>query len=801
MKHDIQLQVNGQRRDMTVDASRTLLDVLQEDFRLARTKEGCGIGECGACTVEMDGKFVSACLLLALDADRKHIVTMEKQTAGMPGFHPLMEAFIHPDAGARRTNFASPGVKSSTEVPTFCHLCPAHCSMLAIVQDGKVVDLEPEMESGLYAEQCAVNKGRFTIPEVLGHKDRLLYPRKRVGARGEGHWERISWDEALDTIASKFNQLKEKFGAESVGFGLGEPKGMEFAFAQRLASAFGTPSVVTPGWCCGIPKGMGAAFTYGSGAVCDDSATPALIVVWGVNMAHTTGGLRRETLERTLEAGGKLIAIDPQKTYVAKLADLWIRIRPGSDGALAAGLLKVIIEEKLYDRDIVEHWTVGFEKLRQHVATFSLDEVEKLTWVPRHQIEEFARLYGRTKPAAMHIGNAVEQHLNSFQTARAVCIMRSICGNLNIPGGDVFLTPPPYTRPGSFFLLNKYQDQRKAQKILGDKFKFAQQSAFIPPHVMNKAILEEDPYPIKAAMFILSNPLVSWPDSSQTYRALMKLDFIAVSELFMTPTAAMADIVLPAAWGMEHEELGYWPGWHEEIRSYPKLVDPPDECWPDTKIINKLAKRLGLAEDFWEDDHAALDLMLKPSGLSYEKFKQQRVMQPTREYRRHHFPTASGKVEIYSERLRKLGYEPMPLWKDLGRIKDVPENYPLLLTNGKEETYMMSGFRHVASMRIMRPDPLVELHPETAQKLGLEEGKWVVIETETGRVKQKLSLNRNIDPRVVIAAFGWWFPEKDEPGFGWQESNINMLVPGGPDYDQSTGGVTLRGIPCRVTAA
>ncbi|OGA43433.1 MAG: hypothetical protein A3G25_12480 [Betaproteobacteria bacterium RIFCSPLOWO2_12_FULL_63_13] len=801
MKHDIQLQVNGQRRAMTVESTRTLLDVLEEDFRLARTKEGCGIGECGACTVEIDGNLSSACLVLAVDADQKNIVTMEKQTAGMPGFHPLMEAFIHPDDGARRTNFASPGVKSSAEVPTFCHLCPAHCSMLAIVEDGKVVDLEPEMESGLYAEQCAVNKGRFTIPEVLGHKDRLLYPRKRVGARGEGKWERISWDEALDTIASKFNALKEEFGAESVGFGLGEPKGMEFAFAQRLASAFGTPSVVTPGWCCGIPKGMGAAFTYGSGAVCDDTKTPALIVVWGVNMAHTTGGLRRETLERTLETGGKLIAIDPQKTYVAKLADLWIRIRPGSDGALAAGLLKVIVEEKLYDQDIVDNWTVGFDKLREHVASYLLDEVEKLTWVPRRQIEAFARLYSQTKPAAMHIGNAVEQHLNSFQTARAVCIMRAICGNLNIPGGDVFLTPPPYTRPGSFFLLNKYQDRRKAKKILGDKFKFAQQSAFIPPHVMNKAILDEEPYPIKAAMFILTNPLVSWPDSAETHRALMKLDFIVVSELFMTPTAAMADIVLPAAWGMEHEELGYWPGWHEEIRSYPKLAEPPDECWPDTKIINELAKRLGLTEDFWGDDHEALDLMLKPSGLSYEKFKNQRVMKPTVEYRKHYFPTASGKIEIFSERLQKLGYEPMPLWKDLGKVKDAPEDYPLLLTNGKEETFMMSGFRHVASMRLVRPDPLVELHPETAQKLGLEEGAWVYIETATGRVKQRLSLNRNIDPRVVIAAFGWWFPEKDEPGYGWAESNINMLVPGGPDYDPATGGATLRGIACRVYAA
>ena len=143
----------------------------------------------------------------------------------------------------------------------------------------------------------------------------------------------------------------------------------------------------------------------------------------------------------------------------------------------------------------------------------------------------------------------------------------------------------------------------------------------------------------------------------------------------------------------------------------------------------------------------------------------------------------------------------MPLWKDLGRIKDVPQDYPLLLTNGKEETYMMSGFRQVASMRIVRPDPLVELHPETAQKLGLEEGKWIYIETETGRAKQKLSLNHNIDPRLVLAAFGWWFPEKNDSGLGWQETNLNMLVPGGPDYDPSTGDVTLRGIPCRVYAA
>jgi anaerobic selenocysteine-containing dehydrogenase len=256
--------------------------------------------------------------------------------------------------------------------------------------------------------------------------------------------------------------------------------------------------------------------------------------------------------------------------------------------------------------------------------------------------------------------------------------------------------------------------------------------------------------------------------------------------------------VLPAAWGMEHEEVGYWPGWYEEIRAYPKLVDPPGECWPDTKIINELAKRLGLAEDFWADDHEALDEMLKPSGMGYEKFKEKRSLRPKHEYRRHDYKTPSKKIEIYSERVEKIGYAPMPLWEELRLTPEIPEEYPLLLTNAKEETYMLSGFKQVASVRIIRPEPLVELHPDTAEKYGLKEGQWVTIETKDGSIKQRLSLNRSLDPRVVVAAFGWWFPEQAESGYGWSGSNINMLTPSGPDYDPSTGGVTLRGVPCRI---
>lgn len=796
MRHQIELNVNGKLRELEVEPWQTLLDVLRNEFKFSKTKEGCGVGECGSCTVSMDRKSVNSCLVLAVDADGKDIVTAEWMTEEAE-FHSLMESFI--DQGGMRASTVSPGRRTRHEFFTFCHLCAGHCSVKAIVEDGRVVDVAPDLESGLPSELCPLKKSRFSIPEILAHRDRLIYPQKRVGARGEGKWQRISWDEALDTIASKFQEFKEKYGPESVAMGLGEPKGLEFAFGQRFASAFGTPNVVTPGWSCGVPTGQASAFTYGWNCVPDEEPLPKLIVIWGANLVHTTGGIRRESLAAALESGSKIVVIDPRKIDMAAVADLWIRVRPGSDGALAMGALKVIIEERLYDQDIVANWTVGFDKLEEHLTTFSLEDVERVTWVPKQQIEDFGRLYATVKPAAIQWGNALDMVKNAFQTGRAIAIMRGITGNLNIPGGDVFLTPAPFTRPGRFFLLKKYP--RKAERIMGDKFKVAQFSAFIPPHVLNRAILEEEPYPIKAAMFMLTNPVVSYPNSQETHRALMKLDFMVVSDLFMTPTAALADIVLPAAWGMEHEEVGYWPGWYEQIRAHPKLVEPPGECWPDTKIINELAKRLGLGEDFWDEDHEALDYMLEPSGLTYEEFKEKRVLQPRKEYRKHDYRTPSGKVEIYSQQLEKMGYSPIPVWKELSELPANPKEYPLFFTNAKEEAYMLTSYKHVATVRKIRPDPVVELHPETAQRLGLQDGDWVYIETREGRIKQKLSFNRDIDPRIVVGAFGWWFPEDVSTMYGWEKANINVLTPSGPEYDPLTGSIQLHGIPCKVYLA
>jgi anaerobic selenocysteine-containing dehydrogenase len=330
-------------------------------------------------------------------------------------------------------------------------------------------------------------------------------------------------------------------------------------------------------------------------------------------------------------------------------------------------------------------------------------------------------------------------------------------------------------------------------------------AAYVPPQSFVRAILDEKPYPIKAAINILTNPMVSYPDSEATYQALMKLEFFVVSELFPTPTSAVADIVLPAAWGNEHDAVGYWPGWQMGIRAYPKIVEPPGEAKPNAEWINELAKRVGLRRYFWDKWEDCLDEILEPAGMTFEQLKEKRLLKATKDFRKPEdgiFRTPSGKVEIYSQALKQQGYPPIPTFKELTEFRFEPsEEYPLLMFNGKEAAYMNNGYKHVKLARALKPYPTVDLNPETAKKLGLKEDEWIYIETTKGRVKQILKLDADLHPKLVFPSMGWWFPEEPDDLFRFRKSNINVLTHSEPPYDPEVGAVELGAIPCRVYRA
>jgi len=697
---------------------------------------------------------------------------------------------------------------ATTKHGFFCFLCGKHCSLIAHVgDDNRVVKVTADNESGIFCDICEDAKGPVTIPGTYNHPDRLTHPLKRVGEKGSGKWQRISWDEALDTIAAKFRHYKEKFGPESVAMVLGEPKGLEFAFGQRFATVFGTPNVITPGCYCGVQTAFANQFTFGSMlTLADDNVRETkAVILWGTNPRHIGGtfnGMMPTELDARLENGCKLIVVDPWKIDYAGKADLWIKPKPGMDGVLALGMIKVIVEEKLYDEGFVAEWTVGFDELRAEVAKFSLDDVERETWVDKEKIVEATRLFAGNRPNMLNWGNALEGTVAALQTCRAVAMINALMGNVGIPGGMIIRKPALFQRPGAFYFPKGVPRQK--DNSIAREFILTIGAAYVPTQTLVKTILTERPYPIRAGMFLVTNPLSTYPEAAQAYEAFMKLNFMVVADVFHTPTTAIADIVLPAALPGEHSTIAYWPSWTGYLKCDPKFIDPPGEAWPDIKMINELAKRLGFGSYFWDDIEDVLDEWMKPSGLTYEQFKEKRILYPSKTYLEGNedtfFQTPSGKVELYSEQMVQLGISPLPTYEEVlkaGGVACESEAYPLLMTNRKERAFMLSQGKTIKKLRKKFPEAIVEVHPWTAREAGVDEGDMIFIETPKGRIQQKVKLNPDIDPRVVMPAFGWWYPEEPSTQYDWRKSNINILIDYGPE-ELATGAVQLRGIPCRI---
>jgi len=579
----------------------------------------------------------------------------------------------------------------------------------------------------------------------------------------------------------------------------GTPKGLENLLLYRFAHSFGSPNVVATGSVCFAPRLGASIVTNGFYPHPDLEHPPELIVVWGSNHLSTSAdGVLAPEVNMALNKGSRIILIDPVKRNLASKSDVWLQIKPGTDGLMALGMIKVIIEEGLYDQKFVEKWTVGFHELKAHIRSYSLGDIEKETLVPADVIKKTARLYAEAKSGCILWGNAIDHNINSVQTARSLLILMALSGNLDRPGGNIHALTPRLVRSTDFMLMRKYNSIQ--HKMIGRDFKLASRLGFVPLPMAIKSILHNDPHKTHLVYIHGTNPLVGYPNAKDTFEALKKVDFMVVAELFMTPTAQLADIVLPVATHFEFNDLGFYGLPFGKILARPKIIDPPGECLSDVKIINELAMRLGLEDQFWEDEEACINYILKPSGLNFQDLRKRGMIEVEKRYGKFTekgFHTKSGKVELYSSWMKENGYAPLPVFCKVADESD--EKMNLIFTSAKIPVFFHSMNRNLPSLRKGHPEPTVGLHPEAAKSFKIEEGNWVWVENKQGRAKFKVKLSSEIDPGVVITEHGWWFPEKDALDFyQWKESNINVLTKNSPPYEPSIGSVNLRGMPCRV---
>ena len=650
---------------------------------------------------------------------------------------------------------------------TACALCDHSCGAEVTVEDGRAVRVEGQRSHPLNKGRLCP-KGRAMI-EHLYHPDRLKYPLKKV----DGRWQRITWDQAISEIGSKLGKLKTEYGASVVAFFCGS-KGVEnleiVSLTQRFKAAFGSPNFFSVESICFRMRLRARQFTFGRYFV--EELDSNLYILWGHNPASSNLPLAL-AVKRNRMRGAKVIVIDPRRIPIAGGADTYLAIRPGTDGALALGLINAIIREKLYDRPFVEKWTHGFDKLVDHIEQYTPEWAEKITGIKSDDIRALARQFARTRGAAIYQGTCTQdQSANGSQTDRALAILQTLTGNVNVPGGwvssprlrlaDITL-PFPGQPLGTeeFPLLYQMWGRTSVNGVM----------AMVPESVPDK---------LRAFIVVGGNPLVTMPDSHAMRDAFRKLDLLVVFDQFMTETAEFADYVLPAANQLEFWGLAYN---YNVCHCLPYLmlrqpvVGPYHECRSIRAFYTDLAEVCGFGAEFpWKSDEELIAHELGPSGVSLEALKDSPggvvYEDKTYDLKKGAFPTPTGKIELHSEAFKEAGHDPLPTYKEpdkspLGsRWEELRADYPLVLSTGARNVFFTGSMLHnIQSLGLRSPFPEAEVGPATAAAYGISHGDDIIIRTDRGRVKMKASVDERIMEGVVLVPHGW-------PG----EANCNLLT-------------------------
>ncbi len=708
-------------------------------------------------------------------------------------------------ATERRARAKIPGADTGIEVRhSVCTICDplTQCGLDLYVKDGRIVKVQGTAGNP-HNEGTLCSKGQ-ALRQYVYHKDRLRTPLRQVGRRGSGEFEPISWDEALDTIAARLNDAKAAHGPESVVFYAGYTKWMR-PFLHRLAGAFGSPNYLTESSTCFRAMAMAQNLTFGMTAGPDLKGSRCLLV-WSSNPFYTNTTLARKLLDAR-DRGLKVITVDPRLSPMATHADLHLRLRPGTDGALALAMANVIIAEELYDREFVDQHVHGFDEFRAYAAGFTLDRAEEITGVPAAKIVQAARMYATAKPAAiMPSASPVVHQTNGVQNYRAVFALVGLTGNYDVRGGN-FVDPLSWLYVPAGFRSREHEfcyprpDSEMAPPIGADRYPVWAElvdegQAMHWPHQVHSGA----PYPLKAALCFGINYRM-WPGSSYMAAALEKLDFVANIDLFMTESCRFADIVLPACTSVERSELRCYPErW--AILTQPAIA-PLHESRSDADIIYDLAGRLGVDDPLLSAGYeAGLDWILEPSGLTLAELSKHPagmpvpspLAPPERKFMDGGFKTPSGKLELVSGRLARFaeshGYDALPTYRppkySAESTPELAADYPLTLNTGSRlPMFVHSRTFRLRWTRALRPEPMADVSPADAGRLGIVQDDPIRISTPRGSIEVKANVTAVAQSGVVHMYHAY------------ADADVNSLIE--PDYlDPISGFPGFKGLLCRV---
>lgn len=786
--------------------------------------------------------------------------------------------------------------ESSTKVvPSICLSCHNRCGILNYVDDeGKIVKVtgNPEFPTN---QGFACVKGRNAWRELIYDPTRVLYPQKRVGKRGEGKWERISWDEALNTIAEEFHKITTKYGGTGVCCATNN-QGFHYTAAPILLTRMlGSPNVIINQDICHGAIGIVDRIMFGGQMNHHyqmDYRNANTIVIAGHNLTESYPPEFNEIM-RAKKRGAKVIVIDPRLTGTAKEADIWLQIKPTTDAALALGILNVIISEQLYDRDFVENWTNGpmlvrtdtrqllreseiaggnsenfviwdsasnkavphdksnitwavkpalkghfkvkladgeevpcttaWQLFEERVLEYPVETVSPITGISKDVIIEVARLIATNRPTSIR-ANRFQTYSSNVVTVRLFALITTLVGSVDAVGGHCILKFPGVKTQREVLALPEFKlpDEINWRRIGAREYplwsgadEWSYQSSH-NPSVIN-AILTSDPYPVRALYTSGYNHLITFPGCDKNLEAYMSLDFHVCCTHNMTPTAQIADIVLPKTYEWEEEAMVFHRGaWCSVAGIMPKVVEPPGECWDDYMIAHEIGeimvKKGYVKRNFipWKNSRELSDYLLSGGGFSFDEAKKKGFIKFPELYYKYKnvgFDTPSGKVEIFSSMLQKYGYDPLMTYEPMEENEEskcsLTQFFPLLLHTGlRHIVYHQARYRNHSWARKITPDPELEIHPKDAKERGIEDGDWVNVITPYGtrQIILKAKVTGDAYPGFVMTLPSWWYPEENNKE-GWFRSNSNAVMSYGPPYDRINGTPNVRHVRCQVTKA